>query len=70
LGLDINDIYQVLTYADDVNLKGEVIRTTERNAYVLLNSCNCRFSRKHRENYVYVRRLPGMIGKQAHPGKQ
>ena len=30
---------QVLTYADDVNLVGDDIRTIERNADVLLNGC-------------------------------
>ena len=39
LGLDMNDTHQVLTYADDVNLIGDDIRTIERNADVLLNSC-------------------------------
>ena len=37
--LESNDTHQVLTYADDVNLIGEDIRTIERNADVLLNSC-------------------------------
>ena len=40
LGLDMNGIYQVLAYADDVNLIGDDIRTIERNADVLLNACN------------------------------
>ena len=31
--------YQVLAYADDVNLIGDYIRTIERNADVLLNAC-------------------------------
>ena len=31
--------YQVLAYADDVNLIGDDMRTTERNADVLLNAC-------------------------------
>ena len=39
LGLDINGTHQVLAYADDVNLIGDDIRTTERNADVLLNTC-------------------------------
>jgi Reverse transcriptase (RNA-dependent DNA polymerase). len=39
LGLDMNDNHQVLTYADDVNLMGDDIRTIERNAHVLLNAC-------------------------------
>ena len=39
LGLDMNGTHQVLAYADDVNLKGDDIRTIERNADVLLNAC-------------------------------
>ena len=31
--------HEVLTYADDVNLIGDDIRTIERNADVLLNAC-------------------------------
>jgi len=31
LGLDMNGTHQVLTYADDVNLQGDDIRTIERN---------------------------------------
>ena len=38
LGLDMNGTQQVLAYADDVNLLGD-IRTIERNADVLLNAC-------------------------------
>ena len=38
LGLDMNGTHQVLTYADDVNLIGEDIRTIERNADVSLNA--------------------------------
>jgi Reverse transcriptase (RNA-dependent DNA polymerase). len=38
LGLDMNGTHQVLAYADDVNLIGD-IRTIERNADVLLNAC-------------------------------
>ena len=33
----MNGTHQVLAYADDVNLIGDDIRTTERNADVLLN---------------------------------
>ena len=39
LGLDMNGNNQVLAYADDVNLIGDDIRTTERNTDVLLNAC-------------------------------
>ena len=39
LGLDKNDIHQVLAYADDVNLIGDDIRAIERKAVVLLNAC-------------------------------
>ena len=39
LGLDVNGTHQVLAYADDVNLIGDDIKTTERNADVLLNAC-------------------------------
>ena len=35
----MNGTHQVLAYADDVNLIGDDIRTIERNADVLLNSC-------------------------------
>ena len=38
LELVMNDIHQVLAYADDVNLIGDDIRTIERNADVLLNA--------------------------------
>ena len=31
--------HQVLSYADDVNLIGDNIRTIERNADMLLNAC-------------------------------
>ena len=40
LGLDMNGTHQVLAYADDVNLIDDDIRTIERNADVLLNTCN------------------------------
>ena len=36
LELVMNDIHQVLAYADDVNLIGDDIRTIERNAEVVL----------------------------------
>ena len=39
MGLDTNGTHQVLAYADDVNLIGDDIRTIERNADVLLNTC-------------------------------
>ena len=35
----MNGTHQVLSYADDVNLIGDYIRTIERNSYVLLNAC-------------------------------
>ena len=35
----MNGTLQVLTYVDDVNLIGDDIRTTERNADMLLNAC-------------------------------
>ena len=35
----MNSTHQVLAYADDVNLIGDDIRTTERNADTLLNAC-------------------------------
>ena len=38
LGLDMNDIYQVLAYVDDDNLIVHDIKTIERNADVLLNT--------------------------------
>ena len=48
----MNGTHQVLTYADDVNLIGDDIRTIERYADVLLNACKDSywFSSKHREN--------------------
>jgi len=39
LGLHINGTLQLLGYAVDVNLIGDDIGTTERNADVLLNVC-------------------------------
>ena len=39
LGLDMNGTYQVLAYADDVNLIGDDIRSIKRNAEVLINTC-------------------------------
>ena len=38
LGLNMNGTHQVLAYADDVNLIGD-IRTIERNTGALLNAC-------------------------------
>ena len=35
----MNGTHQVLAYADDVNLIGDVTRTVERNIEVLLNAC-------------------------------
>ena len=35
----MNGTHQVLSYADDVNLIGDDIRTVKRNAEVLLNAC-------------------------------
>ena len=35
----MNSTDQILTYAHDVNLIGDVIRTIETNAEVLLNAC-------------------------------
>ena len=35
LGLDMNGIHQVLSYADDVNLIGDDMITTERNEDML-----------------------------------
>ena len=35
----MNGTHQVLTYADDVNLIGDDMRTTESNADLLLNAC-------------------------------
>ena len=35
----MNGTHQVLAFADDVNLIGDDIRTIERNADVLLNTC-------------------------------
>ena len=35
----MNATHQVLTYADDVNLVGDDIRTIESNADVFINAC-------------------------------
>ena len=59
----MNDTHQVLVYADDVNLIGDDIRTIERNANVLLNTC------KHiglsvntgKTKYMEIGRHRGMI---------
>jgi hypothetical protein len=46
----MNGIRQVLAYADDVNLIGD-IRAIERNADMLLNACkDIWLSSKHKEN--------------------
>jgi Reverse transcriptase (RNA-dependent DNA polymerase). len=37
MGLDMNGIHQILTYADDINLIEDDIRTIERNTDVNLN---------------------------------
>ena len=50
LGLDMNGTQQVLAYADDVNLIGDVIRTVEINADVQLDDCKILVSNKYREN--------------------
>ena len=39
LGLDVNGTHQKLAYTVYVNLIGDDIRTVERNADVLLNTC-------------------------------
>ena len=39
LGLDINGTHLVSACADDVNLIGDAIREIDRNADVLLNTC-------------------------------
>ena len=58
----MNGTHQVLTYADDVNLIGD-IRTIERNADVLLNACKdiglavITGKTKHME----IGRHPGMV---------
>jgi len=35
----MNETHQGLAFANDVNLIGDDMRTIERNAYVLLNTC-------------------------------
>ena len=54
----MNGAVHVLAYADNVNLTGDDIRTIERNADILLNSCKdtgqqCR--------YMEIRRHQGMV---------
>ena len=39
LGLDMNGTHQVMAFTDGVNLIANAIRTIERNAFVLLNTC-------------------------------
>ena len=39
LRLDMNGTNQVLNYADDVDLRGDVIRKVERKTEVLLKAC-------------------------------
>jgi len=39
LRLDMIGLRQILTYADDINVIADGIRTIERNADVLLNAC-------------------------------
>ena len=52
--------HQVLTYADDVNLIGDDIRTIEGNADVLLNVCKY-IANIGDAKYVKVGRLRSMI---------
>ena len=35
----MNGSHEVLAYADEVSLIGDEVKTTERNAGVLLNTC-------------------------------
>ena len=50
----MNDINQLLAYADDVNLIGDYIRTIERNADVLLNACKVRGSAVNLRKTKYI----------------
>ena len=46
----MNGIHQVLAYEDYINLNGDNIKTTERNAYMLLNVCKDIGLKVNREN--------------------
>ena len=59
----MNGTHQVLAYADDVNLICNVIRTIERNADVLLNTCKDvgLAVNKGKSKYMEIGRNRGMI---------
>ena len=63
MGLDVNGTYQVLAYADDLNLISDDIITIERNADVLLNACKdiILAVNKGKTKYMKIRRHRGMI---------
>ena len=59
----MNGTHQVLTYANDANLKCDDIRTIERNTYVLLNACKdiCLAVNTGKIKYMEVGRHRGMM---------
>ena len=57
LGQDVNGTHQVVSYVDDVSLIGNIIRTVERNADMLLNSCKDIDSLKVPERYEKYLRM-------------
>jgi hypothetical protein len=55
VGLKLSGTYQLLIYADDVNLLGDNIDATKKNTETLTDdSKETGLRSKHRENEVYV----------------
>ena len=59
----MNGTHQVLTYADDISLRVDDIRTIERNADVLLNACKgiCLVINTGKTKYMEAGCHPGML---------
>jgi hypothetical protein len=49
----LNKKHQLLAYADDVNILGENIDTTQKNREAILDASR-RLTSESRENYAYV----------------